>query len=277
MAETHYFTRDFNMTDAIGEEALRNPLPRKNGQAMPQFYTKDEVDHAKTAALGRKAYRKIDMVRIVIPGDPQNQVERRVREDDKLRWPRQYEAYRKMEEFVPDGTLLDTWPMLSKEQVSDLKHNQIFTVEQLAEVPDDLLRHIGLGARLLREHAKAFIETAAKGAVPSRLVEDNERLRNQVTLLTDQLSQLTKKVEQFAVKAGETIEDMDNPVVTAKAKEVIQQASDGRNNFVVVPKDYKNMGLPALRELCQKIDSGSKILTKQQAFTLIEEYEESKV
>lgn len=270
MSTSHYFTRDVPMTDIDQPGSILPSM--NNGQALAKFYSADVRDDAASAARGRYVGRKIDMVRVIIPGDKHNIVERRVREPDKARWPKAWEAYRKMEDFVPDGTLIDTWPMLSRAQVEDMKYNNIYTVEQLAELPDSNLSALGLGARMMRKHAQAFIEASKNGAVPAQLVSENEHLRQHVSLLMNQLAELTKKVEVFAAKAGEKIEDIADPV--AQAKLAINEAA-GSEQFVVIPDNYKAMGLPALKALCTKF-SGAKVLDKEGAFELIAEYQASR-
>jgi hypothetical protein len=263
----HYFTRDMPMSDI---DAPGSILPNMNkGKAFAKFFVGETKDEAASAARGRYVSRKIDMVRIIIPGDKHNIVERRVKESDKERWPREYEAFRKMEDFVPEGTLLDTWPMLSRAQVEDLKYNNIFTVEQLAQLPDDALGSVGLGGRMLRKHAQAFIETSKTGSVPAKLVAENEQLRNNVNLLIQQVSELSKKLEVYASKAGEKIEDLADPM--AETRQVINQAA-GQQQFVVIPDNYRQLGLPALKSLCAKF-TDTKVLDKDSAFELIAEYE----
>jgi hypothetical protein len=263
----HYFTRDVPMSDI---EGVGNVLPGTNGgQALAKFFTRDVKDEAASAARGCYVSRKLEMVQIVIPGDKNNMVERRIKESDKTRWPKQWNAFRKMEDFIPDGTLIDTWPMLSRGQVEDLKYNNIFTVEAIAQLPDDRLSSLGLGARLLRKHAQAFIETSKSGALPAQLVAENDKLHGQVNLLMNQVSELSKKLESMAFKAGEKIEDIANPVAEARA--VVSQAA-GQNQFVEIPANYKTLGLPALRSLCAKF-TDQKVLDKDSAFELIAEYE----
>jgi chaperonin cofactor prefoldin len=242
-----------------------------NGQPFAKFMTMEVKDEAASAARGRYVGRKVEMVRIIIPGDKHNIVERRVRESDKQRWPKQWEAFRRMEDFVPDGTIIDTWPMLSKSQVEDLKYNNIYTVEAIADLPDDKLSALGLGGRMLRKHAQAFIETAKKGVVPAQLVSENERLNGQVNLLVNQIAELTRRLESMASKAGEKIEDIGNPIQEAK---LAVNAAAQQNQFVEIPQNYEQMGLPALRALCGKF-SDAKVLTKDHALELIEDYKAS--
>lgn len=262
----HYFTRDFDNSDLSGNTSQGK---YKAGMSIAKFFTRSEQDVGKSKQLGRYVSRKIDMIRIIIPGDKHNIVERRVKDSDKEKYSKEWEAYVKMEEFVPDGTLLETWPMVSRAQVEDLKYSNVFTVEQLAELSDENLGKIGLGGRLLREHAKAFIETSRKGAVPAALVAENKALKDQVHLLSAQMDALTKQMEYLARKAGEETTDMPDP--RAQVKEAVSLAT-GVAAGVYIPEDFREKNLPHLRKLCGEF-TDAKVLTKEQAIDLIEEYQ----
>lgn len=275
MSQTHYFTRDIPMEDLGGSAA--------GGAAMARFFAHQVKDTAKSEALGRPAYRTVDCVSIVIPGDNGNIVERRVKPSDKERWPKQWEAYRKQQDYVPDGTLLDNWPRLSRGQVEDLKYNNIFTVEQLSDVPDNLLDRLGMGARRMREHAKAYIEAASTGVPSARLVEENDRMKSQVQLLTSQLSDLTRKLELYVSRAGESVGNMDDPLdmgkmpedAVARQQEVAKRAAVAAQDAIVVPEDYEALTLQQLRKICAEI-TDEKVLSKAHALDVIQEYKESR-
>ena len=266
MAQTHYFTRDVptNGTDMM----IKN-----GGTAFAQFYSEQVPDKMKTQALGRPAYKTVDRVRVFIPGDQTTVVSRKVRESDKPRWPRQWEAYRKQQDFVPDGTLLDNWPMLTKGQIEDLKYNQVYTVEQLAEIPDALLDNLGLGARRMREHAKAFLEASEKGAASMRLIEENENLKGKVSLLTSQISDLASKLELYISKSGESVADVDDPrqSVHIAAKKAAQEAA---RPAIEIPEDFEELPVGELRKICRDI-TDEKVLSKAHGVDIIKEYLES--
>lgn len=265
--QTHWFTRDVPMSDI---DTVGSMLPGVNkGNAIPKFYQATTRDNGKSDALGRFVSKSVDMIRIIIPGDKHNIVERRVQEDDKKRWQKQWDAYKKMIDFVPEGTLLDTWPMLSRAQVEDLKYNNIFTVEALAGLSDEQLTSVGLGARMLRKHAQAFIEASRTGAPSAALVAENEKQATLIAALTQQVEALTKQMELLAKKAGEKIEDMSNPINEAKA--TVAAAAELAPKLDI-PANYKMLGLPALRALCAKF-SDIKVLDKETAFELIAEYQ----
>jgi hypothetical protein len=130
----HYFGRDAALADLENEPGAVQRQTNK-GMAIAKFFKGQVKDEAKSAAQGRICYRDVDMIQVIIPGDKHNVVMRKIKPSDKVNYPKQYEAFRKMEEFVPEGTLIDNWPLLSRSQIEDMKYQGIFTVEQLANLP----------------------------------------------------------------------------------------------------------------------------------------------
>ena len=267
MSQTHYMTRDFDSAQPYDEQRKNSP-----GQSFAKFYAGQVLDKKRTEALNRPAYRTVDMVQIIIPGDNTTMVDRRVKPGDQERWPRQWEAYKQMTEYVPEGTLIDNWTRLTRGQVEDLKYNRIYTVEQLAELSDEHLQRLGLGARRMREHARAFLDAAKTGAPAAKLVEENERLKNQISLLTNQMSQLTTQMEVLAKKAGEDSSDIDNPLQQVqldmeRAREVAAKT------IVDIPDDYESANLVSLRKICSRI-TDERVMSKAEAIEIIKEYKE---
>ena len=263
---SHYFTRDVPMGDITDANSV---LPNmNNGMAIAKFFTHSVKDEALTASRGRYSSREIEMVRIIIPGDKHNVVERRVRPNDQEKYPREYEAFRKMQDFVPDGTLLSNWGLISRSQCEDLRYQNIFTVEQLAALSDENLPALGLGSRKLREHAKQFLKTSETGRVPAQLVEENDKLRSSVEMLTKQIEQLSRRFESMASKAGRDTSEMDSPVIEARAAAAAAQPGP---TAVIIPDDYNSLSLTALRALCKKFTE-TPVVSKADAFELIEEY-----
>ena len=260
------YTRNFQLGD-LGENDPRAGMPTQGGRLLVQFYTREQKDEVRSAALGRAAYREVEMIRVIIPGDKNNILERRVRPADKVKHAKQYDAFRKMQDQdVPDGhTRLEYWPVLSRSQIADLKSLNIFTVEALADLSDDALSRIGIGARQLRSHAKAFLETAKTGAVPARIIAENEELKNKVGLLSGQIEDLLRKFEAAAKKSGIKVEDIATPQIAAT---VATKPSVMR---IEIPEDYQSLSLADLRELVGKF-SPAPVRNKSDAYDLIEEY-----
>lgn len=267
MSQHHYFTRDVPMGEIQGPGAI----PTSGGRVYAKFSTRTMKDEALSASRGRFVPREVEMVTIIIPGDSLSVVERRARDADKQRFPKEYEAFKKMQEFVPDGTPLETWPLLSRAQVEDLRYNGIHTVEDLADIADSNLPALGLGGRTLRKHAQAFIETSKAGALPAQLVRENEDLKTRLEMLTNQLETLSRRFESDLAKKGVDVAEQESPA--AEARKAISELST-RPKAVDIPDDYKNMNLRALKALVQNFTE-APVVTKQDAFELISEYKAS--
>ena len=268
--QDHYFTRDFSLDNLPNDPValMGTSQVRPDGKTIPQFFKMQERDEARTAALGTVKYLEIEMVRIFIPGDKHNVVERRVNDDIRARYPKQYDAWKKTEELAPDGTLIDNWPLLSRAQVFELKAANIFTLEQLGDVSDNALGNIGIGARQLRAHARAYLEAAQTGKVSSTIISENQALKDQVAMLVTQIGDLSKRLELSLARSGDRPENERNPVLESKIN--IARAT-GVDVSIQIPKEYTGLGLPKLKELVAQFYAGP-CRTKDEAIELIAEY-----
>jgi hypothetical protein len=265
---TTQFTRDFNIGELPDDYISRERKPPHSGRTFAQFFTADVQDLAATAAKGRPVVRQVEMVRVYIPGDRNNVVERRVKEADKIQYAKEYAAFKKVEEFVPEGTRLEHWPILNRAQVIDLKYLNIWTVEDLANLSDDRIMAIGPGGRQLVKHAKAFLETAAKGAVPAQLVAENEQLQNKVVLLQNQLTEMMRKMETMARKLHMDTSALPDPLLDVR---VAAEAQSGAVVKVDIPPDYRSLSFQKLRQIVVQF-SAHPPQNKEEAIEQIEEY-----
>lgn len=156
-----------------------------------EFFEDAILDKKETEKKGRNIYKSVDMVRIAFPGNNTKEVVRVVKTEpsgsvpsDPDRFPKQWAAYQEGHEQVSDGTPLEHWPPLSKAQVLELKSMKIHTVEQLASLPDTNLRW--MGARQLRDNAKAWLEEAESGSETIKLRNQVEELQRQIQAMANQ-------------------------------------------------------------------------------------------
>jgi len=140
------------------------------------------------APIGAK-HVDCEFIRIRIPGDTLNVVERPVRESDKVVYAPQYAAY-KHGTLVQDGTPLGQWPALTKAQVKNLTQAGVLTVEQLAEVTDVNLSAIGPYTQL-RNTARNYV-AALKGHTQTKAVhevqQENAKLRESLDAMRSALA-----------------------------------------------------------------------------------------
>jgi hypothetical protein len=92
----------------------------------------------ETEIEGRPIYHDVEHVRILVPGDKLNQIDRVASIDDKNRFPEHYAKYKagKGDEVV--GTRLEIVPWMTRSKVEEYKYFGIHTVEQLAEASDSV-------------------------------------------------------------------------------------------------------------------------------------------
>ena len=73
--------------------------------------------------------------------------------------------------------------------VAELKAMNVHTVEQLADMPDQLAQKI-MGSHSLRARAKVFLEAAAGEAVNSKMAMELEKRDSEIDLLKKQMAEL---------------------------------------------------------------------------------------
>ena len=170
------------------------------------FYTRTVEDKERTLAEGRKCFRDREFVKIMVPGDRLNIVDRPVQRtgnmqtDDTLRFSKQYARFKNSQEQVAhDGTPLALWPGINGALVEELKYLNIFTVEQLATLADTHVAKVPMGHAFKRKAAEfvaASKDAAALNKLQSELAErDNkiETLEKAIKEQGDQIAALMKK------------------------------------------------------------------------------------
>jgi hypothetical protein len=169
----------------MSETDFRDPASPR-APAIPRFKTEAVHLPFRSRTAGRPIYEDREFVEILIPGDRRSMAVEPVTDEHKTRWPDAYAAFRAGRETPLEGTPLADWPnsALTRSKVEELAYFNIRTVEHLAAVNDAQLGNIGMGARELRQAARAFLEVARTGTGPlERLVSENLSLKDEVERL----------------------------------------------------------------------------------------------
>lgn len=160
-----------------------------------EFYMEAEHQLFESEQQGIPVYKDAPFVRVMFPGDNTKKVVRPVKmsgdessPSDIDRWPRQWQAFQNQSIQTQEGTPINEWPPISKSLALNLKSMNIHTVQQLAAVSDNALTW--LGARDLREKAKAYIASATDSAAVLRMQTDNDNLRDEIATLKAQFAEL---------------------------------------------------------------------------------------
>lgn len=175
---------------------------QQTDNTVPRFHIKAVQNNFRTEQEGRPIFEDFEYVEIWIPGDQRSVVDRRVKPDDRARWPNHYAAFKAEKEYIGEGLPLAEWSAVTRSQVEEMKHFKIFTVEQLANLSDAQLQgSFAIGGTALREQARAYVATAAGQAPTAKLIADG--LAKDATI-TELKEQMTAMQAQIAALAKET-------------------------------------------------------------------------
>lgn len=178
------------------ESALDGKGGSGGKRVFPQFFIEAIKLTFRSEQEGRPIFEDREMVKVIIPGDRNSQPVYEVTDEHRQRWPKEYAAFKKGMEPVFGGTPLKEWPKIGPSQISNLNHFNIFTVEQLAELGDNVLGNLGMGARDLRKSAQMWLEVAKNGSAPiERMLGENQRLRDEVERLKADNADLLQRLE----------------------------------------------------------------------------------
>jgi hypothetical protein len=192
-----------------------NPDDFKQGagdeKLLAIFHMDIVKDETKTQENGRPIYRDEEFVRIFIPGDKSNVIDRPVRPSDKARFPKQYGAFKegKDEDAQVSGTHLKDWPMVGRAQCAELNYFGIRTVEQLADVRDDVCAKIP-GLTGLKQTAGVWLQKAQSTAEAAKIAAQLDEFRS-----TNEA--LQKSVEDL-VSMNKALQDQLRGVLQAQAQ-----------------------------------------------------------
>jgi len=158
------------------------------------FYSRPIKAGALSEAAGRPIFQDIEHVRIMVPGDKTTIIDVAVEEEHRMRFPAQYEKFRKQLSQAPDGTPLEQWPQLVGSQVMELKALGILNVEQLAELSDASLQKF-MGGFELKRKAVAFLAVAKDTAEAQKFATENAELKGTLAELQETLKLQGAQIE----------------------------------------------------------------------------------
>lgn len=172
-----------------------NPTVMTDRPPYVQFEQVAVEDRNASIEAGRKVYKNVTMANITPPGS-RDVIPRvasewladiRVKAIDG-RWPMQwvehfeasFRAWEKGQEVPLNGTPIKGWQLISPAEQNNLIACNVLTVEDLAQLPEEGIARVGMGARALRDKARGWLEAAAG---PGKLAEELAALRQKLEQL----------------------------------------------------------------------------------------------
>lgn len=184
---------------------------QQNQRELPpfiEFFKDSEEDREESLKQKRLIMRDVDKVRIRQRGSKDFGeknvdawlVEMRAYSDgghQPASWADEYEqAYEKWKRGEENGPVkgfdLRNWPGISKAQFENCKSMGILSVEEVAEMNEVTMTRIGMGARALKERAKAWLQVNAGAVNPEEVAQNRATLASQAEQIKDLQAQLAK-------------------------------------------------------------------------------------
>lgn len=172
---------------------------REKGKVFVKFYTRPVQDEAESDKQGRPIYNEVEYLEIRAPGNATNIVQRPVTDMDKRRFRRQYEMFKEGNEEQLVGTPLTEVTWVTRSQAEELSYLRIRTLEQLAEVGDDVCTRIP-GLFKLKQRAQTTVETATKNAPILELTAKLESLANENATLKKAVEEQAATIKKLSAE-----------------------------------------------------------------------------
>lgn len=167
-----------------------------------QFSLEARPDKERAAKDGRPVMKDVEYIRIMVPGNSNGIVHRPVTDEDRRKYAKQYEDWKRNAENPVVGQPLREWPPLRPSEVAHLVHNNVRTVEELAAVSDTNIQALGPGYLTLRQKARDFLAMAKDSAFAAELREQLEDARRQLEATQRQLAEAQAELRSLKPAEG---------------------------------------------------------------------------
>ena len=194
---------DIRTADEYEMSALRSMSSQEPEKLIVRFHMEADQDEAASAEAGRPIFVERPYIEIKIPGNKDEIRNRPMREGDKIRFARQWDAFKSKADQPVVGTPLSAIPFLTKSQVAEFQVFNCLTAEHVRDMPDSLAQKF-MGINSIKQRVKTFLEAAA-GAAPAEklqaeLAERDSKISTQEQALKaqgDMIKVLQEKMEAF--------------------------------------------------------------------------------
>ena len=154
------------------------------------FYVRSVHNPVKSQQAGRRMHDMMDYVKMHAPGEQMQVIDRPVVEDDKRRFPRQWEQFQRGRQQIPDGTPIDLLFPSHPHIADNLRSYGVHTIEACAEMSQPALDSIGMGAQDYKNRASDYLAAANDGSAHHKFTTEIEALKRENGRLKRQMEDL---------------------------------------------------------------------------------------
>ena len=221
------------MSDWTGPYGHRDENTDPKLPPLMVFFREDAVKNERASEMGPAVYDTVTYIKVLAAGQKQSfpiyEIERTLPDGttkperaNYMRFKRVYEEWKAKQAPAVSGTPLEQWPLMDRATVAACKDANVFTVQQLAALPDGAIGNIRGKGMEWRAKAKAWLEDAGNAAVTVELRAENERLRADLEDLKKQVSAMLSN---------------QNGVTQGFDKKRKRRGSTGDDDLVALPAD----------------------------------------
>lgn len=150
-----------------------------------KFFFKPCKNEEESAKEGRPVYFEKEYIEIIAAGNSNNIVIRPVTDMDRRRFRGAYAKFKEGDSEQIVGTPLVEIPWLTRSQVEELSYRKVRTLEQLAELNDQVCMSTP-GMFNIKRKAQDWLKKAAEEAPFTKLHEELEALRSELAAFKNQ-------------------------------------------------------------------------------------------
>jgi hypothetical protein len=176
---------------------------KKSDGSHPRFFRESRPNPARTAADGVPRFDDVEMVQILIPGDRLNSPVKLVTEAERRRWPKAYAHFKSGDDDAVEGTPIAQLPAMTAAQAEELRYFHVRSIEQLAEMPEALLKKARpMDGAALQERARRWVNATAGNAADEKLAAENRLKDEKIGLMEAQIADLKKALDGLQAQAA---------------------------------------------------------------------------
>lgn len=195
------------MRQATEEPRIDAEIGVKIGGRVTCKFEKREVERLfKSMEAGSPVFEEQLFLVKLLPGGDELPVPVKPEQVEKFakQYPKEWASFQGGERMHVEGTTLTEWGTADRAQIRTLEGINVFTVEQLADLPDSALQKFGLGSLALRDKARVYLKNLTSAETVRQLQKRIEDLEAQ--LASDVVEEL-----QTAATDGPVIADVTQP------------------------------------------------------------------
>lgn len=164
-----------------------------------QFYMGSIKNEDKSLEEGHPVFDSKPFIKIMVPGDRNSTIDTLASPQYQQRFHRQWAMFERNESQAISGFPLKEWPGVTRAQVEEMNHLNVYTVEQLATLPDVYGAKL-MGFQDLKRKAEAYLAAAKDSAFAEKMSKQNEELKGQLAATQQELARLSAKFDKLQAK-----------------------------------------------------------------------------